>query len=161
MLTVRPALPADLHAVAELFNAYLGTGSMALEPLSADDYRPLLTDDRCRLLVAENGENASCVGYASVKPWSPRGGYVLAGEVSIFLLPGSTGSGTGTLLYGRLLPAAEALGYRYLAARIMARNTGSVRFHERHGFRVVGVQRGIGFINGERLDNVLMERVLP
>ena len=43
----------------------------------------------------------------------------------------------------------------------MATNTGSIRFHEKHGFTLVGVQRGIGLIGGRRRDNVLMERVLP
>ncbi|MBC6993383.1 GNAT family N-acetyltransferase [Neolewinella lacunae] len=156
---IRPAGPFDAAALAAIFNAYLGKATLALEPLGEVDYLAVLDDPRAALLVAEGA--AGVLGYAGVKPYSPRGGYAVAGESSTFFRPGHTGTGEGERLYRALLAAAYALGYRHLTARIWATNAGSIRFHTRLGFRLVGTQHAIGRVDGQVVDVVLMELVMP
>ncbi|MEM1357076.1 MAG: N-acetyltransferase family protein [Bacteroidota bacterium] len=156
-MMVRLAQEKDAGAIATIFNQYVSKATMVLQPRLAADYLVLITGERSTVFVAEEAPN-SLLGFCSVKPYSPRGGYHIAGEVSIFLDEAATGRGTGTALYEALLPATEALGYRYLCAKIWGTNIGSVSFHERHGFQLVGTQKGIGLVNGKREDVILMER---
>ncbi len=157
-MTIRTATAGDAPALARIFNQYVAKATMVLTPRTAADYQLLLTSPRCLVFVAES-TTGEVTGYASVKPYSDRGGYVLAGEVSVFLDRAHAGQGTGSALYEQLLPGADALGYRHLTAKIWADNTGSIRFHRRFGFRTVGTQVGIGWVNEKRVDAVILEKV--
>lgn len=157
-MNIRPASPADAAAIAGIFNQYLARATMVFKPRIAADFAQIIVEEHNPAFVIEDAEG-KVNGYAYVKPYSDRGGYSLAGEISVFLDENATGSGLGNTLYNVLLPAANECGYRHLTAKIWANNSGSIRFHARHGFRMVGTQVGIGLVNGKRVDTVLMERV--
>lgn len=158
-MIIRPASPSDASAIADIFNQYLARATMVTRPRDAGHYLPLLNGQRSFTFVAADDQQIA--GFAGVKPYSDREGYILAGEVSVFIDANATGQGLGDQLYAELLPKAYALGYRHLTAKIWADNTASIRLHAKHGFRMVGEQRGIGWIEGKRIDTVLMERSDP
>ncbi len=144
-MLIRRATPQDAPAICDIFNTYLGRATMVLLPRIPADYQALIepkSDQRAAMLIAE--EEGQLLGYASVKPWSPRLGYFHAGEVSIFLAEAATGKGAGAALYDALWLECRRLAYDHLTARIFGKNEGSVRFHEQQGFQLVGVQHGIG-----------------
>jgi|AntRauTorckE5430_2_1112549.scaffolds.fasta_scaffold00090_1 phosphinothricin acetyltransferase len=155
-MPIRPAVSTDAPAITAIFNQYIARATMVLQARPVADYEELLARKRTTAFVAIS-EAGKTTGFACVEPYSDRGGYVLAAVISIFLDGDQTGTGIGGQLYDQLLPAAHQLGYRHLTAKIWANNTGSIRFHQRHGFRLVGTQVGIGFVNGKRVDTVLME----
>lgn len=155
-MTIRPATPADAAAIAAVFNQYLAQATMVLQPRTGEHYLPLIDGAKARMFVAD--EESGVLGFAGVKTYSDRGGYALAGEVSVFLDASATGRGIGYRLYEKVLPAAHELGYRHLTAKIWADNAASIRLHARHGFRMVGEQRGIGWIRGQRVNTVIMEK---
>ncbi len=157
-MTILPAKTADAQRIADIFNQYLGIATMVLEPRPAADYQAIIEAENCAVFVAKEAAEET-VGFAYVKPYSDRGGYVLAGEITIFLAPGYQGQRIGLHLYDELLPTAHQLGYRHLTAKIWANNGASIRFHEGFGFRMVGTQVGIGFVGRKRIDTVIMERV--
>lgn len=157
-MTILPAKTTDAQRIADIFNQYLGIATMVLRPRTATDYKEIIEAENCAVLTAQNKADEA-VGFAYVKPYSDRGGYILAGEITIFLAPGFKGQKIGLHLYDELLPIAHELGYRHLTAKIWANNGASIRFHEGFGFRMVGTQCGIGFVNGKRIDTVIMERV--
>ena len=158
MMNVRPATTQDAEAIASIFNTYLGRGTMVLDPRSAKDYLTLMTTEKTEFLVGVD-EQGVVIGFAYVKPYSYRKGYSLAGEVSIYLSEDIIGAGLGTKLYDELIPVTDTLGYRHLTAKIWANNTTSILFHKLYGFRMVGTQVGIGWVNNKRVDTVIMERV--
>lgn len=157
-MRILPAKSADTQAIADIFNLYLGIATMVLKPRSAADYRPFIEAENCAIFVAKD-EADTVTGFAYVKPYSDRGGYALAGEITVFMAPEAKGKRSGRYLYDELLPAADTLGYRHLTAKIWANNGTSIRFHESFGFRLVGTQVGIGLVGGKRIDTVIMERV--
>ncbi|TXF91809.1 N-acetyltransferase [Neolewinella aurantiaca] len=157
-MNIRFAKPADAQAIADIFNQYLGIATMMLEPLSATDYQPIIEAVNSPCVVMCNDAEI-VIGFAYVKPYSNRGGYILAGEITIFMAPETVGKRLGGHLYDELLPEAYALGYRHLTAKIWANNGSSIRFHEGFGFRMVGTQVAIGLVGGKRIDTVIMERV--
>ena len=156
-MTCRIAPKDDTAAMADIFNQYLAKATMVLVSRSEEAYLPLVQGARSVVYVVT--EEESVVGYASVKAYSDRGGYSLAGEASVYLDEETTGKGYGKMLYELVLPAAYKLGYRHLTAKIWANNTGSIQFHDRFGFRMVGTQKSIGWIEGKRIDTVIMEKI--
>lgn len=157
-MMVRKARENDATDMALIFNAYMGKSHMVTVPRRPKECIELMLNERAQVLVAHDFRGWM-MGYASVKPYSERGGYVGAGEVSIFMAPQHTGKGGGQDLYNVLLPIAAQLGYHHLTAKIWTKNTGSIRFHERNGFRTVGIQHGIGMSGGRRIDMTIMERL--
>jgi L-amino acid N-acyltransferase YncA len=158
MTKIRAATIADAEAIAAVFNTYLGRATIVLHPRSAADYAAIISADKTAVYVGLDAQD-QVAGFAYVKAYSDRGGYRLAGEVTIFIAEKVTGTNLGSKLYDQLIPLTDTLGYRHLTAKIWANNTGSIRFHKRYGFRLVGTQVGIGWVNGKRVDTVLMEKV--
>lgn len=158
MMKTRRATDQDAAPMAAIFNTYLGKATMVLDLRPAAEYLSIINGERTAVFVGTDSRD-EVNGFAYVKPYSDRRGYSLAGEVSIFLAQEATGSGVGGQLYDRLIPLTDELGYRHLTAKIWANNSGSIRFHQRFGFRLVGTQVGIGWVDGKRVDTVLMEKV--
>ncbi|WP_335621883.1 GNAT family N-acetyltransferase [Chryseobacterium camelliae] len=64
----------------------------------------------------------------------------------------------GTLLLNELIKQSEANGIWTLQSGIFSENKGSIRLHEKCGFRRVGYRERIAKKNGIWKDTVLMER---
>lgn len=116
-----------------------------------------LGDDEVWLVVRQNGQVA---GWGKVVRYSPRPGYRLACETSIFLDRQRLGRGLGRPLQQALLDCAQQLGYHHVVARIWADNTSSIGFHECFGYEVVGVQKEIGFVGGRWRDVAILQKLL-
>jgi L-amino acid N-acyltransferase YncA len=160
-LIIRPATPADLTQVAEIFGWY-ATNSVATfeeSPRPVPQWRELhdlLTRLGLPFLVADAGGDVT--GYAYAAPWREKPAYRHTVEDSVFLAPGMTGRGAGRELLGRLLPAVTAAGARQVIAVIA--DTGdpaSVRLHERFGFRRAGLLTAVGYKHGRWVDTLLMQ----
>ncbi len=105
---IRPAVPADLNAVAEIFTHYVCHTVITFEeaPPPVAAWRQRLDDLAARklpFLVAEL--SSEVVGYAYAAPWRPKPAYRHTVENSIYLAPGRTGRGLGGALLEALLAA--------------------------------------------------------
>jgi phosphinothricin acetyltransferase len=61
----------------------------------------------------------------------------------------------------RLIDECEARGYRQMVAVIgEPTNVASIRLHERFGFELVGIFKGLGRKHGRWLDTVQMQRAI-
>jgi len=81
-------------------------------------------------------------------------------EHTIQLLPEMRGKGGGTALMAALETATRTEGVHVLVAGISSANPGAVAFHTALGFAEVGLIPEVGFKWGERLDLVLMQKIL-
>ena len=91
-------------------------------------------------------------------PVSSRCVYAGVAEVSLYVDPEHFGNGIGLTLLGELIKLSEAEGIWTLQAGIFPENLGSMRIHEKSGFRILGVREKIGKQNGFWRDTVLLER---
>jgi phosphinothricin acetyltransferase len=130
--------------------------TVAAKPAVFEDRIAALRPREC-LLACEIAEGI--VGWGSVARYSPRPGYSVACETSVYLARAAQGRGLGSKLEEALLARAHAAGYRHLVAKVMAANEASVRFHQRHGYEVVGRQRDVGYLDGAWQDVVILQRV--
>lgn len=103
-------------------------------------------------------ESKNILGWASISPVSNRYVYRGVGEVSVYISKDHLGSGIGTALLSRLIMVSETHGLWTLQASIMPQNRASLKLHTKHGFRIIGYREKVGNLNGEWLDNIIMER---
>ncbi|MEU9230735.1 N-acetyltransferase family protein [Streptomyces massasporeus] len=159
---IRPAAPADLDAVAEIFTHYVRHTVITFEetPPPVDAWRQRLDGlaaQELPFLVAElSGE---VVGYAYATPWRPKPAYRHTVENSIYLAPGRTGQGLGGALLEALLTACAQTHLRQMIAVIADAGTdASVALHRRFGFTDVGRLAAVGYKHDRWIDTVLMQR---
>jgi len=159
---VRPATLADAGAIAEIYNESIRAGDATMDDVckTAADIGSYIDGfgDREAYLVLE--EDETIVGWGVIKRYSDRLGYRFACETSVYLRRHRTGNGYGTRLQQALLAQCRAFGYHHVVVKIFASNAGSINFHRRLGFEMVGIQREIGFKAGRWQDVAIMQCVL-
>jgi L-amino acid N-acyltransferase len=100
------------------------------------------------------------MAYGSLSPYQTKRAFARTVEDSVYVRRGQRGAGLGGLILAELIQRAGGLGHHSLLARITAKNVASRRLHERHGFRLVGVERESAFKLGRWHDVAIMQRRL-
>lgn len=110
----------------------------------------------CRLvMLVEN----NIVGWASLSPISKRPVYAGVAEVSIYMDDSVKGQGLGTILLSELIRLSEEEGYWTLQAGIFPENVGSIKLHEKCGFKTLGIRKKLGKMHtGQWRDVAFLER---
>lgn len=164
-VVVRDLAGDDLTAVTAIYNDVIATSDVIWldEPVTVDDrlawFRSLRPDDAA---LAAVGPDGTVLGYAACFEFRAKSGYWPTVELTIMVHRDHRGSRVGQQLMDELVRRAAAAGRLILVAGIDGANTGSIRFHEHNGFRIVGTMPGVGIRHGRRLDLVLMQRdVIP
>ena len=165
-LSIRPALPADIAAITQIYaHAVLhGTASWELDPPDAAQmmqrFETVLAGGY-PYLVAQ--DDADLLGYAYARAYRPRPAYRATVENSIYIAPGAQGRGVGTALLAALVQACTERGFRQMIAVIgdgTGASVGSRRLHEAAGFRLIGIAEKVGYKHGRWLDQMLMQKEL-
>lgn len=161
-LTLRPAGERDYGAIAAIYNEAIAQGGITMDtqPYTVQSVQAIAHSmtERETLLVGEL--EGQVIGWGKVKRYSDRTGYRFCCETSVYLSFSSVGQGYGSLFLSALIDRARADGYYHIVAKILAANQGSIRFHQRFGFEIVGIQKDIGFINETWHDVVIMQRLI-
>lgn len=114
----------------------------------------------CRLVARQLGGSGKLAGWAVLSPSSKRKVYAGVCEVTIYVSNDAQGMGVGNALMGALVELSEKLGIWTLYSSIFPENQGSLRLHEKHGFRTVGRRDRIAFHPTTKTwrDTIMMER---
>ncbi|MEQ8928182.1 MAG: N-acetyltransferase family protein [Fulvivirga sp.] len=103
-------------------------------------------------------EDNTVLGWAALSPVSSRCVYGGVAEVSIYLAEQARGKGIGKKLLNALIATSEENGIWTLQAGVFPMNKASIALHEKCGFRMIGYKERIGQLNGQWIDNILLER---
>ncbi len=162
-LRIRRARADDAEAVAEIYNQGIRarTATFETELRTADDRRRVIETlaDRYPILVADAG--GVVIGWASLSEHSPRACYRGIAECSVYVDERHQGHGAGKALLQALVDEATRLGYWKLVSRAFLFNEASRAMCRRAGFREVGVYERHAQLDGEWLDVVIVERLIP
>ena len=164
MLTIRPARPGDIPAIAAIYQEAVRTGTASWElepPTEAEMLKRFetITSGGYSYLVAEMG--GSLAGYAYVNAYRPRLAYRYTVENSIYIDPARQGQGIGKRLLQALIDDCARRGFRQMVAVIGdSDNVGSRKLHTALGFTLIGVAPALGYKFDRWLDQVLMQRAL-
>ena len=168
-LSIRMAAPEDAPALLEIYRPYITDTAITFEydvpPAEEFAVRIARTLRTYPYLVAE-GEG-EIIGYAYVSPFKERAAYDWAVETSIYLKMGLSGQGYGRMLYDRLEAILRRQNILNANACIACTaqedahlTNGSMRFHERLGYRPVGIFHQCGYKFGTWYDMIWMEKML-
>lgn len=167
---IRLARPGDAAQVLDVYAPYVRdtTVSFELAVPSVDDYAQRIAHGLASTtyLVVEAGgagdhsDDRRIVGFATYGAFGHRAAYQWSAETSIFLSDDCTGHGVGAELLSCLEDIMRAGGIVTSEACICSENTGSIAFHRRHGYRVVGEHRSCASKFGRWLSIQWLEKPL-
>ena len=159
---VRLATEKDIPTILDIYGPYI------LHTATSFEYSvPTLEEFTLRFrsitaqfpwLVWE--EKSKVLGYAYGSLPFGREAYRWCAAGSIYLAPEAQGKGIGRKLYNALEAVLTAQGYRKIYAIITSDNPGSLRFHEKLGYRFVGEFPDCGVKFSKLYSVVWMEKTL-
>lgn len=163
MIRIRKAVETDAAAIADIYNQGIEERSSTFEinPRTSADILARLADaSRYPVLVAVDDGDV-VLGWAGLSGYRPRDCYAGIGEFSVYLDAAARGRGVGRRLLTQLIDAARERGYWKLLSRIFLFNTASRALCRSVGFREVGIYEKHGQLEGQWLDVVIVERLIP
>ena len=149
---IRLAIPSDAGAVAAIYRPYVEHSHFTFEevPPRSRDIAERMSNPVHPWLVAEEG--GRILGYASTSAMRNRAAYRWSVETGIYLAPDEQRRGIGRALLAAHLELLERRGFVTAIAGIALPNDASVALHEKLGFTLCGIERGVGFKNGRWID---------
>lgn len=162
-IKIRPAVFADLDTILEIINHEIlhSTSNYDYEPHDFEEQKTWFEDKMEKnlpVIVAEF-ENMP-IGYATYGTFREKIGYQYTVEHSVYVAQEFIGNGVGKLLLGELIQIAKQQGVHVMIGTIDAENSGSIAFHKKFGFEVVGTAREVGYKFEQWLDIVFMQLIL-
>lgn len=161
-LTLRPAEPKDAEPLLAVYRPWVEAPGhcFEVECPSLETFAERIGRHRAHWdwwLAEYDGE---VLGYAYAGPHRERAAYRYSCEVSVYLAPAAKGRGLAHALYAHLLPGLAARGYFNALAVIVQPNPRSLAFHQREGFRPVGVFERAGYKQGRWWDVAWLQKRL-
>lgn len=157
---IRFATYEDISAMLDIYRPYVEntTHSFEYRAPTEKEFRTRFENytEKLPWLVWE--QDGIITGYAYASLPFHRAAYDWCCEVSIYLAPQFHGQGIGRRLYTALEHLVYLQGYQIIYAIITTENQGSLRFHERLGYRTVAVLPDCGVKFGRRLGTVWTEK---
>ncbi len=159
---VRLATGADAGAIARVYNQGIEErlATFETEPRTAAEIEGQLIEkgDRYPTVVVER--DGTVIAWATAGPYRSRPCYAGVAEHSVYVAREARGAGAGRAALHALCRLYEERGFWKLVSRIFPENVASLALHERAGFRVVGVYRRHGTLDGQWRDCVIVEKLL-
>jgi L-amino acid N-acyltransferase YncA len=163
---IRDATAADVAAIAVVYNALISSTTVAwTEATESVDDRAAWFDKQTAagrpvLVATVDDDVVGFASYGDFRDSTKWPGYRFTVEHTVHVAELCWNAGVGRALMTELMQRAGDAGLHVMIGAIDSENDGSVRFHRRLGFEVVGRLPQIGFKFDRWLDLVLMQRTL-
>lgn len=162
-IAIRPYQTQDTQAILDIIN-YNILHSTALYDYNIRTYeqQKAILDDKLAknfpVIVAE--ANGQVVGFGMYSEFRFREAYKFTVEHSVYVANDYHGKGIGNLLLAEIITLAKVQKLHTMIAVIDAENQGSVSFHEKFGFKTVGIIKESGYKFNRWLHSVFMQLIL-
>jgi phosphinothricin acetyltransferase len=152
----------DAQAVMEIYNEHIadGNSTMDLQPKSLTEIEDWFKEFWQRELIVMLEDEDKIIGWGIIKRYSDREGYAKACETAIYLRGTETRKGYGTLTKKWIIEKCRELGYHHLVAKIFSSNTASIAYNKKLGYELVGIQKEIGFVDGQWQDVTILQLII-
>ena len=159
-MIIRQARVWDAEAIAAITNQIIRDTLITFTTTerSADNIAEDIRNRGRAYLVAEDA--GLLQGFATYGPFRSGLGYAQCREHSVQLSAQARGKGIGRALMAVMEERARREGVHVLVAGISSANPGAEAFHTALGFHHVGRMPEVGIKWGNRLDLVLMQKIL-
>lgn len=151
-VVIRLAGPDDAAAIAAIYRPYVEGSRISFEEEApgADEIVARMANPIHPWLIAR--EDGQAFGFTSTSPMRNRNAYRWSVETGIYLDPAAQGRGLGRELLTEHLALLERQGFVTIVAGIALPNDASVALHEKLGFRLSGIEHGVGYKFGQWVD---------
>lgn len=150
--SIRLATGNDAAAIASIYRPYVEETRISFEEVAPDatEIAQRMANPIHPWLVVEDGEEA--LGFASTSAMRNRNAYRWSVETGLYLKREAQGRGLGYQLLAAHLDLLERQGFVTIVAGIALPNPASVALHEKLGFALSGIERGVGYKFGQWVD---------
>lgn len=162
-IKIRPYKTEDIEAIANIIN-YNILNSTALYDYNVRSYeqQKVILEDKTNkgfpVIVTEL--DGVIVGFGMYSEFRFREAYKYTVEHSVYVNNDFQGKGIGKMLLQELIAIAKEQGIHTMIGVIDAENQSSVVFHEKFGFKTVGIIKESGFKFDRWLHSVFMQLIL-
>ena len=162
-IKIRPYKTEDTHAILAIINYNI------LHSTSLYDYTVRTYEQQKNILEEKINKNfpvivaelyGNVVGFGMYSEFRFREAYKFTVEHSVYVSQDFHGIGIGKLLLLELIDLAKKQKLHTMIAVIDAENQSSVEFHEKFGFKTVGIVKDSGYKFDRWLDSVFMQLIL-
>jgi phosphinothricin acetyltransferase len=157
VITIRDAVRNDAAAIAAIYNQGIVDRLATLAPeerLAWLDAR----GPRHPVIVAES--DGRVIGFGSLNAFNPRAAYNHVADFSLYVERSWRNKGVGGRLLRALTDRARQLAYHKMVLSAFPFNLAGLALYRKSGFRVVGVYKEQGFLDGRWVDTIIMEKLL-
>lgn len=159
-MKIRQATLQDISAITEIYNYAVEKTTAIWNETTVD----LVNRQQWLLEKQQQGypvllvcENQKVLGYATFGNWRNFDGFKFTVEHSVYVHPDHQKKGVGLVLLDALIEQAKQLDKKVMVAAIEAQNIGSIRLHQKLGFKEVGTFKNVGFKFDRWLDLTFFE----
>jgi len=162
-IKIRPYKTEDTLAILEILNYNIlhSTSLYDYKIRSYGQQKAILEDKLNKgfpVIVAEL--NSEVVGFGMYSEFRFREAYQFTVEHSVYVNENFQGKGIGKLLLQELINLARKQKLHTMIAVIDSENRNSVEFHEKFGFKTIGVFEECGYKFDRWLNTVFMQLIL-
>ncbi len=161
--TIRAYKTEDTQAILEIINYNI------LHSTALYDYNIRTLEQQMSILADKESKNfpvivaeidGVVVGFGMYSEFRFREAYKFTVEHSVYVSQDHHGKGIGKLLLEELIVLAKRQNLHTMIAVIDSENQSSVEFHEKFGFKTVGMIKESGFKFDRWLHSVFMQLIL-
>ena len=162
-INIRPYITEDTQAILDIINHNI------LYSTALYDYKIRSYEQQKKILEEKLNKNfpvisaeldGQIVGFGMYSEFRFREAYKFTVEHSVYVNETFHGIGIGKLLLQELIVLARKQKLHTMIAVIDSENQGSVEFHEKFGFKTVGIIKESGYKFDRWLHSVFMELIL-
>lgn len=162
-INIRPYKTEDTQAILAIINhAILHSTALYDYAIRSYEQQKNILEDKINkkfpVIVAELDGNV--VGFGMYSEFRFREAYKFTVEHSVYVNENFHGKGIGKLLLQELITLARKQKLHTMIAVIDSENQGSVEFHEKFGFKTVGIIKESGYKFDRWLHSVFMQLIL-
>ena len=161
---VRPVMPDDAEGIVAFWNPIILEGKYTVftEPFSAEAERNYILNmgERDIFHVAIDLNNNRVVGFQSMSPHNPLPAMRHIATIGTFVDAAYRRQGVAKKLYAASFTAARAKGYTKIFAQVRSDNPNALAAYQSQGFTIVGTAKNHAKINGQYIDEILIEKLL-
>lgn len=148
---IRSVTSSDIPAITAIYNHYISHSAVTFEEDIIDDseMKTRIEHVTQRLPWLVYVEDDLVTAYAYATPWKARSAYRYSVETSIYVDHRSQKRGIESALYSRLMDELVNRNFHTIIGGITLPNIGSIRLHEKLGFKKIAEFEEVGFKFGE------------
>jgi L-amino acid N-acyltransferase YncA len=163
IIHIRPYQKEDTQAILDIINHNIlnSTALYDYKIRSYEQQQNILEEKISKnfpVIIAELGGNV--VGFGMYSEFRFREAYKFTVEHSVYVNEQFYGQGIGKLLLQELIALAKQQKLHTMIAVIDSENQSSVEFHEKFGFKTVGIIKESGYKFDRWLHSVFMQLIL-